>query len=235
MNAYLFTRLSNNKKTGKIPVTSAGKLDCSPSCPLLEKGCYAAYSHIGIMWDKLTATKAGQTFKHGRSAVKTVSWGELCSKVAALPAGQLWRHNQMGDLPHNGGRIAKRKLSQLVKANSGKRGFTYTHHNVLQSKYNREAIESANNAGFTVNLSGNNLKHADSLADLNIAPVVSILPESFIGKKSTKTPTGRVVSICPAVNSDAVTCKSCGLCQFQRESIVGFPAHGAARKFAGNL
>ena len=234
MDSYLFTAKSHNKKTGPIPVTSAGKGDCSPSCPLLESGCYAAYSHIGVMWGKLTQTSAGESFKHGRASVKTVSWTTLCDKVKALPVAQLWRHNQMGDLPHNGGKIDKRKLNRLVKSNSGKRGFTYTHHNVLQSSHNREAVESANTAGFTINLSGNNLAHADLLAELGIGPVVAIGPESLAGQKSVKTPAGRVAVICPAVNGN-VSCADCGLCQRQRDSIVVFPAHGAGRKFAASV
>jgi hypothetical protein len=82
----------------------------------------------------------------------------------------LWRHNQAGDLPHKGGTIDQTLVPRLVKANSGRRGFTYTHHNVAQHKANRELVAWAVGQGFTINLSGNTLAHADQLADLGVAP-----------------------------------------------------------------
>lgn len=48
---------------------------------------------------------------------------------------------------------------------------------------NRAAVAAANAAGFTVNLSGNNVAHADALAALAIAPVVTVLPEAY-GRKA---------------------------------------------------
>ena len=228
MDAYLFTAKSRNVKTGPIPVTSAPKGDCAPDCPLIENGCYADNSHLGVMWLKLSAAKAGEAFAHGRATIKTVSWSVLCDKVKALPIGQLWRHDQMGDLPHNGGLIDASKLAKLSKSNGDSRGFTYTHHNTLQSPKNRAAIAKANKTGFTVNLSGNNLDHADKLAALGIAPVVTIVPANQTA--NTTTPAGRKVVICPATQRDDVTCKSCGLCQVQsRNCIIAFPAHGAGK------
>ena len=59
-------------------------------------------------------------------------------KIAALPVNDLWRHNQAGDLPGDGELIDKPKLRQLIKANHGKRGFTYSHkhsHKVEPSKF----------------------------------------------------------------------------------------------------
>lgn len=85
--------------------------------------------------------------------------------------------------------------------------------------------------GFTINLSGNNLGHADTLADLNIGPVVVVLPSAV--KTNTVTPKGRKVVVCPATQRDDVSCATCGLCQKARRSvIVGFPAHGSGKKKA---
>jgi hypothetical protein len=91
------------------------------------------------------------------------------------------------------------------------------------------AIAKANRDGFTINLSGNNLDHADALADLGIAPVVTVLPSDGT---STTTPKGRKVVQCPATSRDDVSCKTCQLCQRQRDVIVGFPAHGVAHRKA---
>jgi hypothetical protein len=123
-------------------------------------------------------------------------------------------------------------LALLVKANKGKRGFTYTH-KPLDTQVERDAIRDANKGGFTVNLSGNNLAHADSLADLGIAPVVVVLPHD--ATSNTTTPKGRKVVVCPATQRDDVSCASCGLCALQRDAIVGFPAHGPSKRKASAI
>ena len=161
------------------------------------------------------------------------NWTTFCNSVESLPLGQLWRHNQAGDLPGLGDAIDVRALSELVSANVGKKGFTYTH-KPLANERNREAIRKANAKGFTINLSANNLAHADTLADLGIAPVVTVLPTDTEGK-TLNTPKGRKVIVCPATYRDDITCKSCGLCQKNRAAIVGFPAHGVSKKRASAI
>ena len=102
--------------------------------------------------------------------------------------------------------------------------------------WNREQIRSANENGFTINLSGNTLEHADKLAALNIGPVVCLLPQDISGNQTVTTPRGRKVVVCPATYRDDTTCKSCGLCQIRdRKVIVGFPAHGASKKAASQI
>ena len=44
---------------------------------------------------------------------------------------------------------------------------------------NRRLIAAAVEAGFTVNLSADNPAHADRLADLGIAPVVTVLARAY--------------------------------------------------------
>jgi hypothetical protein len=159
-----------------------------------------------------------------------ITWKAFCAVVKALSIGQLWRHNQAGDLPGIGAAIDTKALTALVRANAGKKGFTYTHKPVLPAGSstfkNRAAIERANKAGFRINLSGNNLAHADSLYDLGIAPVVTVLPSTQT--TNCLTPKGRKVVVCPATQREDVTCQSCGLCQRLRDCIVGFPAHGVS-------
>jgi hypothetical protein len=152
-------------------------------------------------------------------------WLTFVAAIAALPTGQLFRHNQAGDLPKKGGTIDPVKLGQLVRANIGKRGFTYSHHRDAASI---NWIRHANNWGFTVNLSANNLSDADMLADHAAGPVVVVLPSTQT--RNTVTPKGRPVIVCPATQRDDVSCATCQLCQRQRTAIVGFPAHGTRRR-----
>jgi hypothetical protein len=175
---------------------------------------------LAIHWRKVTNGLSGD------------SYGAFLDKVSRLIKGQLWRHNQAGDLIGEGDTLDVQALALLVKANKGKRGFTYTH-KPLASQIERDAIRDANKGGFTVNLSGNNLDHADSLVDLGIAPVVVVLPHD--ASANTVTPKGRKVVVCPATQRDDVSCASCGLCALQRDAIVGFPAHGPSKRKASAI
>jgi hypothetical protein len=185
-------------------------------------GCYAAANfHLSLHWNKVTRGERRRLV-------------DVCRKIAALPAGQLWRHNQAGDLPGRGDAIDTAALAELVAANAGKRGFTYTHKPLGQA--NSAAIAAANSAGFTVNLSANNLWHADRLAAERIGPVVTVLPADMTGNRTIITAAGNRVVVCPATYREDVTCASCGLCQVRdRKVIVGFPAHGAASAAADSV
>ena len=217
-HAVQFTLESRNSKTGPIPVTTTSEDSCPPSCPLKDMGCYAKQGPLGAMWRALSSTVAGDTFKNGRGNVQTFTWSQLCTKIAELPIGTLWRHNQAGDLPGQGDRIDRWSLNALVKANSGKRGFTYTH-KPLNSTNAAAAIAAANERGFTVNLSADNLAEADQLADAAIGPVVVVLPDTIQGNAEIHTPAGRRVVVCPATYRDDTSCsklsqaKGCELCQ----------------------
>ena len=214
------TLKSRNAKTGPIPVSTTTRKTCPDACAFKANGCYADGGPLRIQWDKVTREEAGY------------SWADFLSQVRALPSDILWRHNQAGDLPGIGDSIDGKAMYDLVVANTGKRGFTYTH-KPMSSVANREAIAHANTSGFTVNLSANNLEHADDLADLGIAPVVTVLPMDQ--KDNTTTPKGRKVVVCPATIRDDVSCMTCGLCARLRDAIVGFPAHGNGAKKANAI
>lgn len=231
MSSFLFTAKSANAKTGPMPVTTSSNDTCPSACPFRGNGCYAESGNLGSLWAKLSRALPGQAFRSGVATVVARSWDALCAAVAALPAGTLWRHNQAGDLPHVGGDIDAVRLGALCAANAGKRGFTYTHHDMTRA-HNQGAILAANEQGFTVNLSANTLAHADELAALEIAPVVVVLPRDA-SPQSVATPAGRRVVVCPATYRDDVTCKTCALCAVvARQVIVGFPAHGARARAA---
>jgi hypothetical protein len=228
---YHLTLKSTNKKTGPIPVSTTTAETCPTDCPFNHAnagGCYAASGPLALFWAQIT------------NGTKGVSYDVFLTSVSALALGTLWRHDQAGDLPGKGNVIDVADLMRLVEANRGKRGFTYTHKPVLGdsllARTNRAAVADANANGFTVNLSGNNLAHADELAALAIGPVVTVLPSTVHGNVKVETPQGRRVVVCPATYRDNVTCMTCGLCQVRdRKVIVGFPAHGSAKSKADTV
>jgi len=168
-------------------------------------------------------------------------WADFLKAVRALHRGQLWRHNQAGDLPGLGNGIDLKELGDLVEANRGKAGFTYTHKPTLEGEAdkatleaNRKAIAYANLNGFTVNLSADSLLDADKLASLGIGPVAALLPATQT--RNTITPQGRKVVVCPATYKENVSCSTCKLCQkATRSHIIGFPAHGVSTKKASAI
>lgn len=219
---FHLTAISHNAKTGPIPVSTSEKGTCPDACPLKKSGCYATTGKVNIHWLAVTRGLRGMV------------WAGFVEAIKRLPRGQLWRHNQAGDLPGDNNDIDAKQLGELVAANTGKRGFTYTHKPTLNGQAsgktlatNRKAIAHANANGFTVNLSADNLGEADALASLGIGPVATLLPSTQ--RENTHTPQGRKVVVCPAVTREFVTCATCQLCQkVNRSVIVGFPAHGLA-------
>lgn len=212
---YHFSRVSANRKTGPIPVTTTSSNTCPPDCSFLGKGCYAEGGPIGWHWQQVTTGKRGMDLQM------------LCRHIRTIPGQMLWRHNQAGDLPGRGADIDAPALARLVKANRGRRGFTYTHKDIGK-RQNRAAIRAANAAGFTVNLSADNAAHADQLADSGL-PVVVVIPAD--SDKVTHTPRGRKIVQCPAENTDRVTCANCGICyRADREYLIGFKPKGRKRK-----
>jgi hypothetical protein len=233
--AVQFTLKSRNSKVGAMPVSTTSRITCPDSCPLKASGCYAESGRVAMFWNALSETVPGAKFRAGRNNMQSLTWTQFAHTVAALPESTLWRHNQAGDLPGRGDAIDVKALSALVDANRGRRGFTYTHKPVTgpYGARNAQAIAAANVDGFTINLSADTLSEADALSALGIAPVVVVLPDSVQGNADITTPQGRRVSVCPATYREDVSCASCQLCQRQnRKSIVGFPAHGAAKRKA---
>lgn len=226
MKFYL-TKVSRNSKTGPIPVSTSPRQTCPDSCPLKTKGCYAESGPINIHWDLVSRGERG------------VSWERFLAQIRKLRKGTLWRHDQAGDLQGENERINAKALAELVSANKGRKGFTYTHYPVLakdvigdfspQEKeeiayWNRTNIEAANKNGFTINLSANGPRHAEELKELNIAPVATIVEEDF--------QTNDKIVVCPATRRDDVNCSNCQLCQKQHSKVVGFPVHGSRKRAA---
>src|SRR6266478_7736912 len=230
MDKYLITEKSANQITGPIMVTTSPRFTCPQNCAFKKHGtgplaglCYAEHGALGgFVWTLLDRSQAGRSILNG---TRVYGFDELLYIIRSLPAGTLWRHNVAGDLTSNDQRtIDAIALRLLTEANRGRRGFTFTHFDVLTNPINRDAIRDANANGFRINLSGNSFEHADELAALNIAPVTVILPTG--SKGNTKTPQGRTVVVCPTNTRAGVTCATCQLCSRMRSTIVGFPASG---------
>lgn len=203
------SRASSNAKTGPIPVSTSSQSTCPPTCGFRGNGCYAENFPLVLHWRKVTAGKG-------------LPWADFLDEVSRFKAGQIWRHNQAGDLPGAGGVIDAAALKQLVRANKGKRGFTYTHY--PPTKENIKAIRHANKNGFAINLSADSLDEADTLA-VHGLPLVTVVP---LGWQGGTTPAGHRVTVCPAQRMERMTCAVCQLCQkSERHAIVAFEAHGA--------
>jgi hypothetical protein len=218
-------------------ITTSPRATCPNACPFKKDGdgpeaglCYAEHGHLGhYIWNGLDKTKAGKKIS-GR--IPVFSFDDLLFTVRSLPEGTLWRHNQAGDLPTDDQKtIARSRLRKLVSANRGRRGFTYTHYDVVKNLANRSAVKEANDLGFTVNLSADNLDEADELAKTECGPVTVVVRSSQM--TNTVTPEGRKVIICPARTNEGMTCATCGICAVAtRKAIIAFPALGpsAAKK-----
>lgn len=210
MPGYSF-RLTGNRKVGPIPVTRSPQVNCPDSCSFKGNGCYAENAPLVWAWEK-----------------DAMSWEKMLWNVKRLGVGQLWRHNEAGDLPGVAPEyLDPDKMDQLVFANKGKRGFTYTHYDPARG-HNRELIRTANQSGFTINVSADNLTQADVYRHLDL-PTVVVLPRN--APNVSYTPAGNKVVACPAEKSERVTCARCALCQkADRNYIIGFRAHGPRKK-----
>lgn len=212
------TAKSSNKKTGPIPVTTSEQSSCAPSCPFIGKGCYAKSGPLALHWRKVSAGERG------------TDWQGLCDFVQQLPEKQLWRHNQAGDLPHIFGEINPAMMAHLVVANTGRRGYTYTHHTL--NDWNVQILQRANRQGFTVNASVESLSAADDAMDKGL-PACVVVPNDR--PVESTSPSGRKVVVCPA-QERATSCAECKLCaNAKRTCIVAFKAHGTAAKTVNQL
>lgn len=147
---------------------------------------------------------------------------------------------QAGDLPGKNNRINFKQVKQLVAALQNLEAMGYTHKPVDVGN-NAEAIKYCNDNGVCINLSANNLAHADELMALDIGPV-SVTLEKDSPLKGVTTPEGHRVVVCPAVITDGkISCATCGgskgaLCyRVDRNYIIGFPAHGSSVNKASEI
>ena len=211
------TKKSSNKKTGPMPVTTSERSSCPSDCPFKGDACYAESGfHLKMHWDKVSSGERG------------TDWNGLCNYIQSLPNNQIWRHNQAGDMPHVLGMLNDKLIDQLVTANTGKRGYTYTHHKL--SPLNVEVLKRANDNGFTINASCESLDQVDAAIDKGL-PAVLVVPNDKEPPKTT--PKGRRVMVCPAQTQENMSCAQCKLCSVaNRHCAVAFLTHGNKAKKA---
>lgn len=210
---------SGNRKTGPIPVSMTAASSCPPSCSYFGAGCYAERHIIGMHWRRLSRGE-------GRT------WEAFCEAVRKLPSGQLWRHNEAGDLPGKGEELSESQIVELAGAARHTKGFTYTHKLGSGLEGDEKELHFAklrylNESGVTVNLSVDRFEELDDFARWGL-PMVTVLPEDAPRVSHTKG--GRKVIVCPAQVNEGTQCATCGICQANRadRAIVGFLAHGNA-------
>ena len=227
------SRVSKNSKVGPIPVSTTTAKTCPLDCPFNHAnngGCYAETGPLSWHWSKVTKETRGTSFI------------KFLDKIKTLPRGQLWRHNQAGDLPGDGQQLDGDACEKLTAANKNKRGFTYTHYKP-ETNGNGIIIKAMNAAGFVVNLSGNSMDHAIKLSKTAAGPVVAVTEETKRGAFKYKN---KSFVQCPATRIKPGTennkkpepltnCARCQLCAVpDRKSIVYFPAHGVQVKKVNN-
>jgi hypothetical protein len=214
---FHLTRVSGNSKTGPIPVTTSSRDTCSPSCPFLGQGCYADGGPLALHWGKVTNAERG------------VPFAEHCAQLAALPADQLVRLNQAGDLVHKHGRISRRFVRGIVAACKHLKAYTYSHH-ALNLGENLQMLRYANRNGLTINVSTETEAAADQAIASGLPAVLTVNSEET--RNTWHTAADNVVLVCPAQRRD-IDCAKCQLCHTRgKRVIIAFRAHGTGKNKA---
>lgn len=82
-----FIRMTENRKTGYIPVVYSDKTTCPDSCPFKQTGCYAKTGLTRFAWNRL------------KNSGTNTKWNSFLAEIRDLPSNQLWRYGVAGDLP----------------------------------------------------------------------------------------------------------------------------------------
>lgn len=228
---FSLTKISRNQKLGPMPAATSARSTCPTSCPLKGAGgCYAEHGPMAIFWGKVDRGEAGTNFD------------VFVKEVEQLPRRQMWRYGQAGDLPGEGDLIDREQMLRLAKANRGRPVIAFTHKPITDE--NLETLQLAQRLGFSVNLSANNVDHADELA-VHGLNVVVVLPSEYeklssetmteyrarLNQLPKRTPAGQRIAVCPATYTET-TCHQCGVCASteKRSAVIGFPAHGTKKR-----
>lgn len=208
-----FVRETKNPKLGPMPASITSGETCPDACRLKDSGCFAEFGILAMHWREVSETG--------------LRWGQFLDRVHALPKGQIWRHNTAGDLPGVNNKLDIPKLADLVAANEGRRGFTYTA-KPLTTTNELSAVALANQKGFTINRTAYGLQDLDEKRARSKLPMAVILPH--YSEPWVTSPAGARVYVCPNEQDPQITCASCQLCSRpERKVTIGFLAHGQWR------
>jgi len=224
-DSYHLTKVSGNRKTGPIPVTTHSRASCPASCPLLRspggvRGCYADGYPLSRHWDRVSRGERG------------TAWDRFLGLVRKAARGaRRIRLMQAGDLPGDGATLDHGSCVDYARASSaGGRceAFGYSHY--PRTAENLATLRAMADRGATVSASCESLAEADRIMDAGVPAVAVVASDA---PKHGHTPAGRRWIVCPAQLGD-MTCAGCGggkgaLCwRADRDYVVAFRAHGAA-------
>jgi hypothetical protein len=156
-----------------------------------------------------------------------VPYAQFLQLIRDLPARQLWRHNQAGDLYKPGTLTGRTSLNALTEANHGRRGYTYSHHKRTPATI--QAFKAATANGFTINASCHTEAEADAAMADGLRAVFIVAADDQ--RTTWETAGGNRAVVCPAQRFDAMTCQRCQLCHARPSNVaVVFRAHGNGRR-----
>jgi len=219
LSLFHLSRVSSNKKTGPIAVTTTSKNSCPASCGM-RSACYASTGPLALHW---AAVSDGRRSKQ---------WRDHLNDLATLPVGSALRLNQAGDLVAGvTGRLSRAFLSGLVDVDKRRKlqAWTYTHHDHTRGE-NGALLRRANREGLTVNVSTETEESADRAIASGLPAVLAV--NSHEARKVWRTAEGNLVKVCPAQCRDT-DCSRCMLCHRRGSKvIIAFLAHGTRKKAA---
>ena len=160
---FHLSRVSSNKKTGPIAVTTTSKNSCSVNCGMREV-CYAASGRLALHW---AAVSNGSRSKQ---------WREHLDDLASLPFGSPLRLNQAGDLVASAsGRLSRAFIDGLLSVVKSRRlqAWTYTHHDHTMGE-NGKLLRRANREGLRINVSTETEESADRAIASGLPAVLAL-------------------------------------------------------------
>ena len=216
---FHLSRVSSNKKTGPIAVTTTSKSSCSVNCGMREV-CYAASGPLALHW---AAVSNGSRSKQ---------WREHLEDLESLPFGSPLRLNQAGDLVASAsGRLSRALIDGLLSVVKSRRlqAWSYTHHDHTLGD-NGKLLRRANREGLRVNVSTETEESADRAIAAGLPAVLAVSSEET--RTVWRTPDRNLVKVCPAQLRDT-DCNRCMLCHKRGSKvIVAFLAHGSRKSRA---
>ena len=216
LNATFFhlSRVSSNKKTGRIAVTTTSKDSCPKSCGMRDV-CYAATGPLALHW---AAVSNGSRSKR---------WRDHFDDLASLPLGSPLRLNQAGDLVASAsGRLSRAFIDGLLSVVKSRRlqAWTYTHHDHTVGD-NGKLLRRANREGLRINISTETEDSADRAIASGLPAVLAVSSEET--RTAWRTPARNLVKVCPAQLRDT-DCSRCMLCHKRGSKvIIALLAHGS--------
>jgi hypothetical protein len=216
---FHLSRVSSNKKTGPIAVTTTSKNSCSVNCGMREV-CYAASGPLALHWAAVS------------NGSRSSEWRKHLNDLESLPFGSPLRLNQAGDLVASAsGRLSRAFLNGLLAVVKARKlqAWTYTHHDHTVGD-NGKLLRRANRQGLRVNVSTETEESADLAIASGLPAVLAVNSEET--RTVWRTPARNLVKVCPAQLRDT-DCNRCMLCHKRGSKvIIAFLAHGSRKSRA---